>query len=194
MLAGQETDRLTNGDGRWIGSLHSWEGEEIVNYVASPVGNSCNLDVGNGMIRMNSIRARDVSAVRGGIGLDLADFSRMTSGVVSSLNLTGAVQASGAGQIGLTGFVNPKGSTGVDRPEGAAVADLYECATEGGNDEVTDFAIGVDHLPFAGTGQPSDITFATRAGGVSLSIGAGLVLIDVVTLARIPDATNFVFG
>lgn len=230
VFTGMGADNITIGAGSFAASVITWDGNDTVTGGADTVIDSCHLDAGDDVLRLNTVSVGNYSATRGGAGIDLIDFSQNAAGVTISMNLNGAYQTLGAGKVSLIEFENLNGSTGADRLEGdgsankinglggsdrifglagadtlggglgadtlagGAGADQFEFAAGGGKDRVTDFAVGLDHIHFAGSLRLADITFAVQGSGVLLTVGASSALVDGVTLAQLHDAANFVFG
>lgn len=118
VFTGKGSDSIKIGDGAYAGNVYTWEGNDTVTAGVGSTLEFVELDVGNDVLKLNTMTAGDYTAARGGDGRDLIDFSQISTGVTISLNLKGAYQALGAGQVSLIKFENITGSKSADNLQG----------------------------------------------------------------------------
>ena len=167
VFTGKGDDRITLGDGQWIGQVLTWEGNDVVSMGAGAAIDSCSLDLGDDIFKFNAFQATHSGVMRGGAGTDLADFSQMTTGVTISLN-SNAFQALGAGQVSLIEFENLNGSSGGDRLQGDGLANRINGL--GGADKI----LGLGGADTIGGGVGADtITGGAGADQFEFAPGGG---------------------
>ena len=94
---------------------------------------------------------------------------------------------------GLDGDDRLIGGKGNDTVTGGLGLDTFIFKAGDGNDRVTDFTLGEDHLSIAGTNKLGDITFAKAGLNVDVSVGPLHILVENMTVADLRDASNFLF-
>lgn len=166
VFTGKGDDHVTLAAGEWIGRVATWDGNDVVSMGAGATIESCNLENGDDTFRFNTFLVKEFGMMRGGDGMDLADFSQITTGLSISMNLNGALQALGAGQVGLVEFENLMGGAGADRLEGDAFANRIDGA--GGADRI----FGLDGADVLAGGGGND-TLAGGAGADQFEFSAG---------------------
>ncbi len=87
-----------------------------------------------------------------------------------------------------------EGQDGRDTLTGGNGADIFRFRKGHGQDVVTDFEVGVDHLQIiGGPGRIGRLTFEAEGADTRVSFGKVEILVEDVTVAELRDADNFQF-
>lgn len=87
-----------------------------------------------------------------------------------------------------------EGQDGRDTLTGGVGADIFRFRKGHGQDVVTDFEVGVDHLQIVGgPGRIGRLTFEAEGADTRVSFGKVEILVENVSLAALQDADNFQF-
>lgn len=96
--------------------------------------------------------------------------------------------------IGGAGADVLEGQDGRDMLTGGSGADIFRFRKGHGQDRITDFEIGVDHIQIIdGPGRIGRLTFEAEGSDTRVSFGKVEILVEDVSLAALQDADNFQF-
>ena len=96
--------------------------------------------------------------------------------------------------LGGTGRDTLFGGSGNDVLSGNGGADVFEFRSNDGNDTITDFRLGADHIRILNGGDDlSDLTISSQGNNSRVSFGTTTILVEDVSAEQLNDADHFLF-